>query len=173
MVDLLTMQLFCARRPWDKVLNFLQERPHPLFNIPAAGLVDYAYPPEAIKHKLFPWAGLRNCKFFGLPAGFAALALVFLILFLVSALSSSGPASTGPGSDANAANISGFGPSLLVPACTWAHLMQVFAHNCITCRALHTVQCSPSNSIVLHASRVIALHLLMTPGEIYNANQCL
>ncbi|KAL3136319.1 hypothetical protein ABBQ38_005583 [Trebouxia sp. C0009 RCD-2024] len=65
---------FGRRRPWDRFLNVLKERPHPLFNAPAAG--------------------------------FAALALVFLILFLVSALSRS-TASLAPGSDTDAANNQG------------------------------------------------------------------
>lgn len=29
-------------RPWDRFLNFVRERPHPLFNTPAAGLAEQA-----------------------------------------------------------------------------------------------------------------------------------
>ena len=34
--------MLCVCRPWDRIRNFLQERPHPLFNVPAAGLVVHA-----------------------------------------------------------------------------------------------------------------------------------
>lgn len=37
-----TIAILCVCRPWNRFLNFLQERPHPLFNIPAAGLMDPA-----------------------------------------------------------------------------------------------------------------------------------
>ena len=50
------------------------------------------------------------------PAGFAALAMVFLILFLVSALSSTGlKTDTGLGTDTDASNISGAATSSTMP----------------------------------------------------------
>ena len=94
--------VLCVCRPWDKLLNFVQERPHPLFNVPAAGLVDQIIICSRLSNGCSTEHALVG------PAGCALLAMLFLILFLVSALSSTGlKTDTGLSTDTEASNISG------------------------------------------------------------------
>ena len=66
------------------------------------------------------------------PAGFAALATIFLILFLVSALSGTGlKTDTGLGTDTDATNISGTATSSTMPH--GVPYASVSVHSCTGC----------------------------------------